>query len=98
MRSRTLHLQSWINERRVLGRNYRKPILLSRDEEPQTSYVLPDIAQLLLSNDALVDKTSSSIEDLMSLDNLGGYEKPSCFDTESEEDLVTFYRPLLDMP
>lgn len=42
-------------------------------------------------------KSGSAAEDLMSLDDLGGYEMPACFGRGAEENVVSARGPLLDV-
>lgn len=88
-------LDKWMEDPRA----YCKSVFsTSIEKAPRSGTHSGGNSRLRLLNEASMgEKPSSVVEDLMSLDDLGGYEQPACFDREFEEKLVSLRGPLLNV-
>lgn len=87
-------LDEWMKDPRA----YRKPVQLGRLQVSDGASARAGSPNPSSGTSASVgaSETSSAIEDLMSLDDLGGYQEPACFDPEAEANDAGLYGPLLD--
>lgn len=85
-------LEKWMED----PRGYRKPVPKITHADgpvPAHSTVQSSMDESL----AFEGEKTSAVEDLMSLDDLGGYREPECFDPDAESKVVHPHGPLLDV-